>query len=441
MRLIRSAVCLLLAPAGLVSLVRSQAQAIPSGTSGTASTSGTATASGPSVGFGLPTVRGSLNYAVTASEVVTTGFYQGNGANAFTNIGGNLAYITQSEAHPFSVIYSGGYLLSTGNQSSSFYQNLSFSQVLNTPRWNIVASDAVSYLPSGATVGLSGVAGVGDLGVPPAQVGPQNGLGILTDYAQRVSNSTTLSVSRRLTGHIAVQGSGSLTLLRFTGNNSQYGLNNTGYSGSGGVTYLIDARSSVNANYSYSHFFFNGTPFAFDTHSGTIGYNRQLRRALSFSVYAGPQVAVSTQPGLNYSSGLGLTAGATLGYQAQLFVYSLNYSRGINSGSGVIAGSTSDSASVTASHQFGRAWNTSGSLSYTRSASLPQLSLYSLNTNALAAAVQVSRSFTRTLSGYGSYALVRQSTSGSVPVNTFSGLYQVVGFGLTYSPQPIRLSR
>lgn len=432
-----------MAPTGFLALPNSHAQAIPSASSsgGVASGSSTAAASsGPSVGFGLPTVNGSLNYALTASEVLNTGLYQNNGISAFTNIGGNLAYITRSEAHPFSILYSGGYLLSTSNQPSSFYQNLSFSQVLSTRRWNIVASDSVNYLPSSSTLGLSGVVGAGDLGVPPAQVGPQSGLGILTDYGPRVNNATTLSVSRRLTGHVSVQGSGGVQLLRFVGDNAQYGLSSTGYNGSGGATYLIDARSSVYTNYSYSHFFYTGTPFSFDTHSGVVGYTRQLKRQLTFSAYGGPQVAISTQPGLSYSSGLGITAGASLSYQLRLFTYALNYNRGINSGSGVVAGSTNDNVTLTAAHQFGRSWSTSGSLGYSRSASLPQLSLFALNTNALALGVQVNRSITRTLSGFGSYGLVRQSTSGSVPVNTFSGLYQVIGFGLTYSPSPIRLS-
>lgn len=414
-----------------------KAQAIPSG-----STTAPATSSGPSVGFQLPTVGGSLHYALTASELLSTGYYQSSGLNAYTNVGGNVAYVTRSELHPFSVVYGGGYTISTSNSPSSFYQSLSFSQVLNTRRWNIVASDSINYLPSGPTLGLSGVAGVGDLGVPPVQVGAQNGLGILTNYGPRVNNSTTLSVSRRLTGHLSAQGSGSLSLLRFIGDNAQNGLSSTSYSGSGGATYAFNARQGVNANYSYSHFFYTGSPYSFDTHVITAGYNRQIRRDLNFNVYAGPQFVVSTQPGLsNNNGGVGISAGASLSYTAHLFTYSLLYGRGISGGSGVIPGAQSDNASLTASHVFGRSWNTSGSLSYSRSTSLPQFSLSPFGSNSLAVGLQVNRSLTRTLSGFGSYSVIRQGASGPIPVNTFNGLYQVIGFGLTYSPEPLNLSR
>lgn len=399
-----------------------------------------ASSAAPTVGFRFPTVGGSLNYAITASESITKGFFQNSGTDAYTNIGGNLAYVSKSERHPFSAIYSGGYLISTTPQPSAFYQSLSFSQVLSTKRWNIVASDSVNYLPQGPTLGLSGVAGLGDLNTPPPQSIGSSGIGILTDYGPQVSNNFSLSVSRQLTAHVSAQGSGAISTLRFVGDNSQVGLNSTGYTGSGGLSYRLDARSSLNGNYSYTHFSYGGSAFSFDTQSGSLGYGRTLNRSLSVNLYAGPQYSVSTQAGLKYSN-VGVTAGAALSYALRLATLNLTYYHGITNGSGVLAGAVSDGLSFSASRQFARVWSTSASASYSHQTSLPGLNPSTFASNAIAAGGQVNRRITRTLSGFASYNVVKQSASGPVPVNAFSGTYQVVGAGVTYSPSSIRLGR
>ena len=397
-------------------------------------------AAAPSVGFSLPSLGGSLDYALTASEVISNGFYQSSGVSAYTNFGGDLAYLSKSERHPFSAVYSGGVLVSNSAQSSTFYQNLAFSQVLNTKHCDIVVSDSVNCLPQGPTLGLSGVAGVGDLGVNPIAIGADPGVGILTTYGPRVSNSTTLGVSRTLTGRLSVQGSGSLSLLRFIGDNSQLGLSDTSYTGSGGLSYRLNGRSSITGNYSYSDFTYSGTSFSFSTQSGVIAYSRQLRPDLSFSVSAGPQYSSATIAGVS-SSNTTVTAGASLSYLRRPYTYNLSFSRGINGGSGVIPGATSDSLTLNASRLFGHSWNTSANVSYSHSTSIPELVFEPFTSDAVAVGGQVSRAFTRRVSGFGSYSLVDQRTSGSLPANAFSGLYQVIGFGLTYSPSAIDLAR
>ncbi len=54
-------------------------------------------------GFNLPTHLGTLSYGLSASEMLQTGY--SNGVNASTSLSGDLAYISNSERDPFSLVY------------------------------------------------------------------------------------------------------------------------------------------------------------------------------------------------------------------------------------------------------------------------------------------------------------------------------------------------
>src|SRR5579871_641093 len=94
-------------------------------------------------------------------------------------------------------------------QPSYGFASLGLSQLFNVGRWNITLADSVNYLPETATPGLSGVPGVGDLGVQPVQVGPDTGQGVLTNFSPEVTNNAGGSVARQITGKTALNGSGS----------------------------------------------------------------------------------------------------------------------------------------------------------------------------------------------------------------------------------------
>jgi hypothetical protein len=129
-------------------------------------------ATAPSFGFSLPSAEGTLTYSLSASESFLTGS-EASGTDTTTSLSGSLGYLSSSPNKPFSLVYSGGYLYSTvsGYPGSSTFQNLAASQVVTTKNWNFVVDDAVSYLPEAPTTGLSGIPGVGDIGVVPVQIG------------------------------------------------------------------------------------------------------------------------------------------------------------------------------------------------------------------------------------------------------------------------------
>ncbi len=414
------------------------AQAIPADT-------GTPT---PGVGFSLPRVGGTLSYALSASELISIGFYNNSGVASTTDFSGDLAYVSRSQDHPFSAVYSGGVLFGNDNQPTTTFQNLSFSQVLNTKHWNITVGDTVSYLPESPAVGLSGIPGVGDLGVDPIStvIGETPGLGILTTYGPRVSNSASGSVSRLVTGRISIQGSGNYSIQRFIGDNAGLGIDTTSEGGSLGLNYRLSARDAFAGSYNYTNFSISGTPGSFSTQGATFSYSRQWSPRLSSSVYAGPQISTGNDSPL-YSGGsyTSLAAGAGVSYLTPKTSYTLSYSRGVNNGSGVVAGALTDSVSLAAHRRFGRVWAVSGDVSYARNTTLPIFDLYTFDSNGVAFSGQATRGFGRYFSAYASYTLEDQSTSGSgIGINTpnaFSGLYQVVGLGVTFSPRNILLNK
>lgn len=415
--------------------VPGQAQAIPAD----------ATTTAPGIGFSLPRVGGSLSYALSASELITTGYY-GGGVSVGTNFAGDLAYLGKSQRHPFSAVYSGGVLVSNSNQPTTVYQSLAFSQLFTTKHWNFALADIVSYLPQGPLGGLSGIPGVGDLGVDPVAVVPSAGIGILTTYGPRVSNTTSGTASRQLTSRISTQATGYYSIQRFIGDNANLGLNSSTLGASGGVSYQFSARDTLTGSYNYSHFGYSGLPYAFTTQGATADFSRKWSPRLMTDVYAGPQIiSGSNNNVLLTGTSTQIAAGASASYLSRTTTYSLSYSRGANNGSGVIPGAFSDSITATARRQFSRDWMVSGTVGFSRTSSLPNLRVLSYSGNAVSFGAQASRRFGRSFSGFATYNLQDQQNSASSSVlgayNAYHGVYNNFGIGITYSPRNILLGR
>ena len=409
-----------------------------------------AEASPISTGFTLPRIAGTLQYAVSASESLSWGYYGNSGTDSVSNVSGDIAYLSGSTNYPFSMIFSGGRGWSTSLQPSYNYLNLALSQVINAGRWNFVVSDGVSYLPSTPTTGLSGVPGVGDLSVDPVQVGDQTGQGVLTNYSARVGNIASGSLQRQLTGKTSVQGSGSYSITRFVGNSANGGLSSDVVGGSGGLSHRFDTRNTVSGNYMYSSYSYPsyanssftygaGQP-GYGSQTASLQYTRQLTRKLGINLSGGPQWTSIASSSAAPTPNLYASVAAT--YAGEFSHASMVYTRGTNSGSGVIGGAISNSVGGSASRTLDRVWNCAVSASYTNTGGLPSTTATPYTFHTVVAGAQASRALVRSLSVYGSYTLEKQSNlSVAVAADVYSGLTQVVGFGLTYSPSSIHFGR
>ncbi len=393
-------------------------------------------------GFQLPTLGGQLTYGLSASQTVITG-YQGAGGNATvssTNLSGDFAYISSSETHPFSMVYSGGYLASeSSTMPSSWFHNLALSQSYRTRTWNFVLSDLVSYLPESPVGGLSGVAGIGDLGVTPVQVGVYEAPGILTNYAQRVSNIVSGSAEHNLSGSTSVTGTGSYVIQRFLNSAADLTDDSNELEASGAINHRMDARNTFAANYSYMQFTYVGQSYSFTSNGINFEYIRHFSPHLTLDSSLGPEWTASS---LLTATSTNLAAAISLNYSGQRNSTSLAYTRGTSSGSGVVEGALSDSVIFSARRSLNRVWTGATSVSYVYSQSLPNSVYLPFTIQSETASVQLSRAIGRDFSGFASYTLEHQTTEGnSLSPLTFSGLQQVFGFGVTYSPSAFHLGR
>jgi hypothetical protein len=420
----------------LAAIPRARAQALPA-----------AEASPISTGFSLPHAAGSLQYAISASESIASNNYGNSGTSSYTNLNGDLAFITNSQSDPFSMVFSGGRSWTSSNQSSYSFFNFAMSQVVNLRRWNFVLSDSVSYLPGTASSGLSGVPGVGDLGAGSVTTSTDTGQGVLTGYSTRVSNSSSLSIQRQLTGKTSLFAAGSYSLTRFLGDSTNSanspGLDSDGETVSLGLSHRIDARNTIGSGYGFSRSNYTGNNYGvpepgFTSQTATAQYSHQFTRKLGFSASAGPQWTSLNSAGS--SSSLSLFADVAASYAGQFSHAALSYTRSTNSGFGVVGGSLSDSINFTTGRTFNRVWLCSANAAYTRTENLPSVATVPFTFHTEVAGGQVSRALARSLSLYASYTVENQSNQGAAAaIDLFSGLSQVVGFGLTFSPSAIHL--
>jgi len=393
-------------------------------------------------GFNLPSKIGTLSYSLSASEQIETGYY-GGGVYAGTSFNGNLAYLSKSENNPFSVVYSGGLFLSNipGNSTAETYQNVAASQVFRTRSWVFVASDSFSYLPGSPTTGLSGVAGVGDVGVFPVQTGIGPDQSILTNYSSRIGNGLEGSATWQLTPSLDLEGSANWQILRFTGGDPGYNTNQIG--ATVGPNYRIDARNSIGASAYYSKVTYPGfEEYEIETEGATVNYSRAWSRRLSTTISLGPaRIHGTTNTAI--PSQWTTTGSATATYATRTTGFFASYDRAVSGGSGVIFGTLTDSVSIGMNRPLSRDWILGLDLGYSHNVSLASVEGAIPVYNSIFGAAQISRRLTDSLSMYASYTAISQSIQDQ-PVNqpnAFNGLSNTFAIGITFAPAPLTSGR
>ncbi|WP_419805738.1 hypothetical protein [Terriglobus sp.] len=408
----------------------------------------TATAPAPYSQFALPGVGGELRYALTASESLVSGYNgnSGSGVNAYTNVSGDLAYLSRNPLHQFSAVYAGGYLFGNSTFPSNFYQSLTLSQNFRTRSWNFLVGDSVSYLPQTPVGSLSGIPGAGDQGLAPVVINSTPTLGILTTYATRIGNVVSGTVSRDLTASTSFSLSGADSIQRYTGSSTGFqGIDNDQQSASASLQHRINERTSAGGSYSFTNSTFQSSvllgpgSYGYQTHSAQVSFTREITPQLNVVASVGPQWTVSgSNAGLTRGSAVNVAATAALSYQARRYNAGLNYSRGVNNGNGVVIGSRLDSVVGNISRPFARIYNVGALVGWNHSAQLGNSTLPNFDNQGVVGGGQLSVQVSRSISAFASYTLQRQSFSGYAPAGiAFNGLTQYGTLGVTYSPKPI----
>jgi len=385
---------------------------------------------------------GEFNYSLTASESYISG-YQGSGSGASTNLSGQATYVSNSETHPTSLLYSGGYFFGNGSDiNSSSYQSLGVSQILRARRWRLGVSDVITYLPSSPLYSVSGVPFSGDVGTSPISTGQVPTQSILTNYGEQVSNTVSGSVSRDLTGKAFIEGYTAYTVQRFL----QTGLNNNDLLASGSLGHRFSVRDSVAASYTYGQYSFAQSvagiqDFQFVSHGVSANYSHAFSRKLAIELSAGPQWISSNTPSVLPDRVL-FTSAVSLSYTGERTRASAGYSRSPNIGSGVLLGALSDNVNFSMQHVFSRDWSGGLTANYGRASGLAALPGENIITDSFYGGVQANRRISENFTAFASYSVATQSAgSQAVSRNAFDGTAHIVTVGITFSPHTRHVGR
>ncbi len=141
---------------------------------------------------------------------------------------------------------------------------------------------------------------------------------------------------------------------------------------------------------------------------------------------------------------------ASANYEIKSMTATLGYFQGTSGGAGVLEslGTHNKDLSGGLSRQFGRNLTLSASGAYMRTQALISglaLELGSAQpggvTNGVYGGVAATRRLGRYITIFANYTATEQSSSSALPTNAISGLSQVIGFGIGYSPREMHLRK
>jgi hypothetical protein len=314
-------------------------------------------------------VPGTTGKTITAGETIASGSLN------FSR--------TWSEYH-FSTLYTGGETFNEGysNAAAFFgptsphfqFHNLVVSQQADWGRWHILLMDNFTASP-GATFSGQGIGGPGLAGEFSFMLGAslstlsQSFLpseNINTNLAMRLRNSVLAQAQYALSRRSAITLAASYGFLHFEIPGFQ---NSEMINVQGGYDYLLDPSDSLAILASYGKIDYTGSGRTTSEYGGALAYGRKITGRLAFQVAAGPEEIRMVEPGGSGNFNLVfISVNSALTYQRRRSGVSINFVRGLNSGSGVFFGATGDTASGTAHYQFSRNWvgsiNGGSSLNY-----------------------------------------------------------------------------
>jgi hypothetical protein len=381
---------------------------------------------------------------VMASGVITPSFMlsematrSGTNTDYWTSISGSLAYHQLAARHSFSLQYDGGGLFHSSNwRQDSNFQSLSLTQSFAARRWSFLLGDKISYLPQAPIGPGIGIPGLGEFapGLAFNDLNPNllPSQSILMFNATALNNSSFGQAQYNFTRQTSVTAVGSYGLLRYLDDSVLSGHQVVATTG---LNHEM-RHSQVAVQYSYSRFDYDAITGGSETHAAQLMYSRVLARDFSAQIGAGPEIVhLRGFAAGNSIVGSGLVS---VSYARKHNNLTLQYSRGVNGGSGLLTGANSDTVRLTAARQY-RSWSVSANGGYTTNSGITR----HVRTISRTAGAQLTRVVYRTVGVYLSYTYLAQS-AGSLCVSrtcAYNGDENVFGFGLYWRPRGVRVGK
>jgi hypothetical protein len=372
---------------------------------------------------------------------------------------------------------------------------------INWKRGQLAIRDSFSYLPEGnfgfQAYGGSGaynssLGGMGSSLLGASAFGGQTssfngGSGVSVGQVPRLTNLGLADIVENLSPKSSITLSAGYGIVHFYGNLTAItGVPaNISFIGSSeetvqfGYDRTLNPKDQVAVTYGYQGFNFSTVGTAIHSHVVQAMYGHRISGRLDFTIGAGPQFThisdvgfVCTYLGIpvnvlpNDCAGIGgslvgvpqnanhigVAGRVSIRYRFPKTSVSLSYDRFNTSGSGLFAGSRSDTVVLDAQRPLSRVWDVFGDVGYSRSSRL-QVGGSSVNANSFSytyAGVGLHRQFGRNLRGFVSYQFNDMAFDTPCPVSATLIPTSTVGcnnrsqrnvgsIGVDWTPRPIRL--
>jgi hypothetical protein len=166
-----------------------------------------------------------------------------------------------------------------------------------------------------------------------------------------------------------------------------------------------------------------------------IGFQRQWNRRISTNASVGPEWIESPNSAVVPSS-TRVSGNATVDDQLRFGSANLSYSHAASAGGGFLPGAEVDTISGGFGRELEKKLTINLTGGYTRTSALGGEEGIDSKFGAGTATMRLSQHF----SAFANYTATDQSTSSSLPSNALSGLWQMVSFGIGYTPREKRVN-
>lgn len=364
----------------------------------------------------------------------TAAFFSGNENTIQQGVAsGEVEYLNGKERTPFSLTYSGGYILGISgiDTGTGVFQHILISQGYVTRHGAVSISDDFGLYPTSPTTGFSGIPGVGTFpGLPEPPVEP-----ILALNTRMLNNTAKATFSHSVTYNTNFSFTGDYESLRFPDHG---GLDTNQVGLLPQINWHLNALSSASLLYNFSRSNYLGSTFTMETQSIEPGYTRAWNRWFKTSVSGGPEL-IHSDNNLVVPPSTGIAANAQVMYTAKSLSASLNYVRSVSAGAGEGSeiGVRNDDASADISRTFGRNLSIGASGAYFRTQGFVQTGL----TNGKFGGVNVTQRFGKDITLSANYTAILQTSSLTLPAGALQGLEQEIGFNIAYHPRETNIIR
>jgi hypothetical protein len=358
----------------------------------------------------------------------------------FTSAYANFLLQKNSSRSQFALNYLGGGTVAHGqNGLNSVVQILSFNQIINWRRWNLLVTDQFSYLPESSFGGGE----AGGAWQPPDYFNLASSLipnqSVYTTRGGRVSNIATGQVEYSASPRSSFTFSGGYGILRFV----ETDLLDSGMAtGSVGYSYQVSHHDSLGVIYRYTGIRLGSLDRMIDAHGAQLAYGRNLSSRLVFRVAAGPEFRFVRDPGTATAHGVYWGLDSSLQYGLRRTALTLSYHHAVSAGAGVLPGAETDEFGGTIDRSLSRLWSGTVGMGYARNQSLDVGSLDSSSRkfNTWYGRVKLNRPIGRIAGLSLEYNIQLQNTNEPLCIGPSCGrafLRHLITLGFWWNPGPL----